>query len=67
MAACQCEERNKTVAERNWVVVQREWAQSRYRYNIPLPSDTSAVQCLTCQAKWRTKARYIDDLRDAEE
>jgi hypothetical protein len=28
------------------------------------PSDYSAVQCLTCGASWRTKAKYVSDLPD---
>ncbi len=64
---CKCEERKKPEDERNWVVYQRNCQHSAfngYRWEY---SDYSEVRCLTCRAIGRTKARYVDYLRDAKQ
>ncbi len=39
-------------------------AVNGYRWT---PSDYSEVRCLTCGARWRTKAAWVDTCRDATE
>lgn len=62
--ACSCEERQKPIKERRWVVTQRCCNHSAFSGGRPVPSDYSEVWCLSCQRAWRTTARYVDDLRD---
>lgn len=62
--SCHCEERKKPVNQRNWRVLQRNCnhsAFSGYRYTR---SDYSSVVCLTCGVEGRTKAAYVDNLKD---
>lgn len=64
LSACVCKERKKQACDRNWVVMDRKCnysAFSGYRYT---PSDYSCVECLTCGAIWRTKAKYVDILEN---
>lgn len=39
-------------------------AFSGYKYTA---SAYSAIQCLECGSRWRTRAAYVDELRLAEE
>lgn len=62
--SCHCEERQKPVHERNWRVISRccnHSAFNGYHYTF---SDYSAVICLTCGISGRTKAAYVDKLKD---
>jgi hypothetical protein len=64
---CKCPERAKPVEQRNWVVYYRYCNHSAFespKYGEH-PSDYSTVKCLSCGAVGRTKAKYVDDLRDA--
>ena len=64
--SCHCEERKKAIAERNWLVIDRNCNHSAfngYRYEW---SEYSLVHCRTCGALGRTKAEYVDSLKDGE-
>lgn len=61
---CKCPERKKPVAERNWVVIERNCHYSAfagYRYTY---SEYSFVFCKSCRALGRTKAEYVLELPD---
>lgn len=47
------------------VVVTREANYSAFNGYRYTPSDYSGVLCLTCGARWRTKAGWVDACRDA--
>jgi hypothetical protein len=64
--ACICEERKKPINERKWVVYQRHCNHSAFNGYHWTPSDYSSIRCLECEHIWRTKARYVDSLRDAK-
>lgn len=62
---CNCGERTLPVRERKWVVYQRRCNHSAFNGYRYTPSDWSSIGCLTCGNTWRTKAAYVDDLRNA--
>ena len=51
----------------HWVVVQRNCNHSKFSGSRYTPSDYSEVRCLECGHFWRTKAKYVDELRDASQ
>ena len=61
---CKCPERRKPAASRRWVVLQRCCNHSAFNGYRWTPSDYSCIYCLTCHAIGRTKARYVEFLRD---
>lgn len=61
--SCKCPESKKPVADRNWVVVQRNCRCSAFDGYHPMYSDYSAVQCHSCRCVWRTKARFVETLK----
>ncbi|WP_321367643.1 hypothetical protein [uncultured Desulfuromusa sp.] len=61
---CHCEERKKPVHERNWVVLVRHCHYSAFSGYHKTPSDWSTVLCKSCRAVGRTKAKYVDQLKD---
>lgn len=63
---CNCEERRKPVKERAWVVRKRYCHYSAFGGYRRTPSQYSTVSCLKCGAIGRTKAKYVQFLRDAE-
>ena len=63
--SCKCPERKKPVADRNWVVGQRKCNHSAFSGYHYTPSEWSEVWCLSCGTHGRTKASYVDELRDA--
>jgi len=63
--SCQCPERSKPVEQRAWVVTQRECNHSAFNGYHETPSDYSALRCLACGAVWRTKAKYVELVRNA--
>jgi hypothetical protein len=65
--ACKCGERKKPLHERRWRVLQRKYAYSAFNGYRYTPSDYSCVHCRECGRKWRTKAAYVDDLRDGKD
>lgn len=62
--SCSCPERKKPVRERLWVVLQRLCNHSAFNGYHYTPSDYSTVECLSCGRVGRTKAAYVDRLRD---
>lgn len=49
-----------------WVVVQRGYNMSAFNGYHKTPSAYSLVRCTFCQAAWRTNAKYVGELADAE-
>ena len=62
--SCHCEERKKPVKKRNWVVCQRHARCSAFDGYRVRSSDYSRVKCLSCGISGRTKARYVELLKD---
>lgn len=62
---CKCDERRKPAADRRWVVMQRRCNHSKFNGSRWTSSDYSEIVCLSCFACGRTKAGYVDELRDA--
>lgn len=63
---CHCPERSKPVEERAWVVVARKCNHSAFNGWRWTPSDWSEIWCRGCHAVGRTKAKYVDSLKDGE-
>jgi hypothetical protein len=61
---CHCPERRKPVHERNWVVRVRNGNRSAFNGYRWQSSDYSLVECLSCGAMGRTKAKYVARLED---
>jgi hypothetical protein len=51
----------------NLVVVDRNCNYSAFSGYRRTPSDYSLVLCLDCRWPWRTRAKYVDRLRDISE
>ena len=64
---CHCPERKKPIQQRAWVVTQRRCHHSAFSGYHRTPSDYSTVHCLVCGACGRTRASYVECLRDATE
>jgi len=66
--SCKCSERKKPLKERNWFIIHRHHNHSAFEYpkNAAHYSDYSTVWCKTCNALGRTKAEYVDELRDVK-
>ena len=62
--SCKCPEAKKRVKERRWFVLQRQCNYSAFSGYHYTPSDYSCVQCHACGMAWRTKASYVDNLKD---
>jgi hypothetical protein len=50
----------------SWVVVQRQCNYSAFSGYAYTPSDYSGIRCKECDRYWRTKAKYVRNLPDAE-
>ena len=61
---CHCKERSKPVAERDWRVTKRNHNNSAFNGYRYTPSDYSSVVCLICNEQGRTKAAYVDHIKD---
>ena len=61
---CKCDERAKPIRERNWRVIHRLCNYSAFSGYRWTPSDWSLIKCFTCGALGRTKAKYVERLRD---
>lgn len=59
---CNCEERKKPVAERNWSVLDYKCNHSAFNGYHRTASNYSCLTCNNCNAIWRTKASYVDDI-----
>ena len=62
--ACVCAESKKPLPQRNWVVLQRRCNYSAFNGYHWTSSDYSCVQCHGCGTCWRTKALYVQVLKD---
>lgn len=62
--ACECPERKKPTKERNWVVDVRNANYSAFKGYRRTFSDYSQVRCKSCGKIWRTKANYVNDLKN---
>ena len=63
---CKCPERRKPVKQRKWVVITRNCNYSAFNGYRRTFSEYSLVYCPECQALGRTKAAYVDQLKDGE-
>jgi len=61
---CHCEERKKPVEQRNWWVMKRNCRRSAFDGYHIRSSEYSTVICLTCNGCGRTKAAFVDKLKD---
>lgn len=62
---CKCPESKKPMRERLWLVAQRWCNHSAFNGYKYTPSDYSSIHCGNCSASWRTKAGYVNELKDA--
>lgn len=60
--ACGCLERQKPLAERDWVVSQYLCNHSAFNGYHRTPSDYSTVRCNQCSTLWRSKGKFVDEL-----
>jgi len=60
--SCKCAEREKPIQDRKWFVSQFKYNRSAFNGYHATWSDYSTVQCLSCGAAGRTKAKYADTL-----
>lgn len=67
MTTCNCSEKKKPVELRAWRVARRHWACSAFEGYRRRYSEYSYVQCLACSAFWKTKAKYVESLKDEGE
>lgn len=61
---CTCDERKKPVAERRWLVMDRNCNHSAFNGYHRTASEWSSVRCASCRSIWRTKANYVNRLKD---
>ena len=62
---CRCNPRlSKSERKNYWVVVQRMCNYSAFNGRRRTSSAYSLIHCVSCSAVWRTKADYVQDLRD---
>jgi len=60
---CKCEERQKPIAERNWLILKYRCHYSAFAGYHRTWSKYSTVICKTCGVSGRTKADYVDTLK----
>lgn len=63
---CNCGERLISLEERNWVIQDYKCNYSAFNGYRRTPSDYSCILCKTCGRSWRTKAKYVEKLREIE-
>lgn len=69
-SSCKCDERKEPIVAtgdrpaRLWRVLDRKCNHSAFNGYHWTSSPYSSIQCLRCGAAWRTKAPYVDSLRD---
>jgi hypothetical protein len=62
--SCRCPERRKPAKERAWVVVQRNGNASAFNGYRWQYSDWSLIWCQGCHALGRTKAAFVEQLKN---
>ena len=65
--SCHCPERKKPVSERAWRVLTRRGRHSAFDGYQWRSSAYSEVTCPVCGATGRTKAAYVNQLKDLED
>jgi hypothetical protein len=63
---CKCAERSKPIEQRRWVVIRRKCNYSAFNGYKYTPSAYSEIYCQACGGIGRTRAAYVDQLRDGE-
>lgn len=63
---CKCPERSKPVGERDWVVTEYKWNSGAFVTAGGEYSDYSEIRCLQCAARGRTKAKYVEQLKQMD-
>jgi hypothetical protein len=62
---CKCPESKKPITERRWRVTARYCNYSAFSGYHWTPSNYSEVRCSECRNFWRTKAKYVSQLKNA--
>lgn len=62
--ACRCSEKNQLLTKRRWLVYARNGNASAFNGGRWQFSRYSGVRCFVCGAVWRTRADYVDKLKD---
>lgn len=57
---CKCDDKNR---RDNWRIVNYQCNYSAFNGYKRTPSDYSLIRCLECGSYWRTKAKYVDELK----
>ena len=61
--ACNCEERQVPVMDRNWLVRVYKASYSTFNGRKYTKSKYSEIYCVNCHAIWRTAAKYAELLK----
>lgn len=61
-----CVERTKPLNARAWEVVRRNHTRSAFNGYRWAHSDYSDLKCRTCRSYWRTKAKYVSQIKDSK-
>lgn len=63
--SCRCKPK-KTTEQRlkRWRIVTYQGNHSAFNGYRFASSEYSSITCLDCSACWRTKAKYVEDLKD---
>lgn len=61
---CHCPEHLRHIKVRAWVVVDRNVHHSTFNGSRATYSRYSAVVCKRCRCVWRTKAKYVGQLKN---
>lgn len=60
---CQCVGSTKEV-RKNWFIIKFRMAKSAFGRNVWVFSESSEICCANCGAFWRTKAKYVNELKN---
>lgn len=63
---CKCSEAKKPIEKRDWIVIQYKSNRSAFNGYRRVNSEYSCINCLKCNFTWRTKAKYVDVLKNLE-
>jgi len=64
--SCHCAERRKPIEQRRWVVIARKCNHSAFNGYHCTSSRYSEVYCIGCGAIGRTKAAFVNKLKDGK-
>lgn len=51
----------------NWRVIDRKCNYSAFNGYRKTESEYSLIRCNNCKSRWRTKAKYVEKLKDLKE